>query len=77
MKRLATTLDFPVGIMHVELFKYQLLTPAHFCNGIDMMSLHIKAVTEFYMCIKKCSTHHHCPVLHFIFQAIELYRLFE
>ena len=53
MKRLATTLDFPVGIMHVELFKYQLLTPAHFCNGIDMMSLHIKAVTEFYICFCK------------------------
>ena len=53
MKRLTTTLDFPIGIMHVELFKYQLLTSAQFCNGIDMMSLHIKALTKFYICFCK------------------------
>ena len=55
MKRLTTTLDFLVGMMHVELFKYQLLTSAHFYNGIDMMSLHIKAVTKFYICFCKCT----------------------
>lgn len=54
MKRLTTTLDFLVGMMHVELFKYQLLTSAHFYNGIDMMSLHIKAVTKFYICFCRC-----------------------